>query len=386
MTMRPVTAVALLALSALLAAVPPAQAQQPGPTAKILWAHGAEPAEGETLWANFDKEDPDATDTANGPGYNCSLGVIPGVGESLCFFGDPGDPPEGDVDHTFTLAMEPALEVPIEFSGDTVQANLYFGASTGTGSGNAVVRLLADDVVVAESGNIPFSYDQGYGLATGEATVKVPSVPAGADLVWEIHATGRATGFFLGIHDDTGKSHLVLPLGSGSPAVEGLSGAAVDIQRTFNESTNQTLRFTWTGPATPQAIAYTTNGTGSATFVVLDAGNSTLLNETAQGSKTGSKTINGTAGNWSISIALAGFNGTLRLTINDLSVTPGPPGTTPGKSTGGTTSKSGSGTGTPGNGTDEGDEGDGKKDTPVPALPALLGAVVAALVLARRRR
>ncbi|MEK6975285.1 MAG: hypothetical protein AABY18_02970 [Candidatus Thermoplasmatota archaeon] len=378
--MRVVLAVTLLTLAALLAAVPPAQAQQPGPTAKVLWAHGAAPAEGETLWANFDKEDPEATDTANGPGYNCVAGSVPFFGPALC----PYAPMEGDLEHTFTLPMDPALAVPLEFTDTTLTANLFFGANSGAGEGQAIVRLKAGESVVAESAAIPFSYDQGYAPASGPVAIQQMSVPAGAELVWEIEVTGSASGFFMGIHDDTGKSHLVLPLGSGSPAVEALSGAAVDIQRTFNESTNQTLRFTWVGPATAQAIAYTTNGTGSATFVVLDAGNNTLLNETAQGSKTGSKTINGTAGNWSISIALAGFNGTLRLTINDPSVTPGPPGATPGTSTGGTTSKGGSATGAAGNGTD--DEGDGKKDTPVPALPALLGAVIAALAVARRRR
>lgn len=377
--MRPVVAVALLVLSALVAAIPPAQAQQPGPTAKILWAHGAAPAEGETLWSNFDKEDPGSTDTANGPGYNCGV-PVPVVGQAVCDeAGDPGvtDPQEGDIEHTFTLPMDPALAVPLQFTDATITANLFFGASTGTGEGEAIVRLLSGDTVVAESAAIPFSYDQGYAPASGPVAVKEMSVPAGAELVWEIDVTGTATGFFLGIHDDNGKSNLVLPLGAGSAAVESLNGTTVVIQRTFNESTDTTLQFTWTGPATARTIVYSANGTGNATFVVIDGANATLLNASShsaqpKGGWTSEKTVTGAAGNWSISIALSEFNGTVRLTINDPSGLPGAGGN----------GTSRSGTGATGNGTEDGD----KKDTPAPTLAVVVGAVAIALAVSRRRR
>lgn len=370
---------AVAAACLVLFALVPAQAQQPGPTAKVLWAHGAAPDSGDTLWSNFDKEDPDATDTANGPGYNCSLGTVPVLGDAVCAeAGDPGDPVEEDIDHTFTLAMDPALSVPLQFTGTTVGVNLFFGASSGTGSGNAVVRLLAGETVVAESGDIPFSYDQGYAPATGEATVKVQSVEAGAALVWEIHATGRATGFFLGIHDDNGKSNLVLPLGSDA-AVEALTGDSVDIERTFNDTTNQTMRFTWPSPSKPLTIAFTSTGNGTASLNITGNGTSVQHTQTdGQGTGTTGTTVTGN-GTWNITISLTAFNGTVRLTIQDAGTTTGS-GTATG--TGGTSrssSTSRTSEASTGNTTEEG------KDTPGPVLPLTL-ATLGLAVLARRRR
>ena len=368
--MRPLLACLLLVLAALAV---PGQAQQPGPTATVLWAHGAAPAEGETLWSNFDKEDAKATDTANGPGYNCGV-PVPVVGQAVCDeVGDPGatDPPEEDVDHTFTLPMDPKLAADLRFSGTTIGVNLFFGASTGTGSGNAVVRLRSGETVVAESDPIPFSYDQGYEPATGTAQVKVMTVAAGSELVWEIHATGKATGFFLGIHDDNGKSNLKLPLAT-APAPETLDGATAHVALSLATPTNATHVYRWTTDLAAQQMRVSARlAAGNASLRVVDGANATVHNATIGANAT--KDLRGAPGNWTITVVLQSFRG-------DVSVDIGP---VPGGGATGSGTSSKSGTSSPTNATGNA-TGDGKKDTPGPWLPAVLGTL--ALVAALRRR
>lgn len=368
--MRPLLACLILVLAALAV---PGQAQQPGPTATVLWAHGAAPAEGETLWSNFDKEDAKATDTANGPGYNCGV-PVPVVGQAVCDeVGDPGvaDPEEGDVDHTFTLPMDPKLAVDLKFSGTAIGVNLFFGASTGTGSGTAVVRLRSGETVVAESAPIPFSYDQGYKPATGTAQVKVMTVAAGSELVWEIHATGKATGFFLGIHDDNGKSNLKLPLAT-APAAQTLEGATAHIALSLATPANATHVYRWSTDLAAQQLRISARlAAGNASLRIQDGANATVHNGTIRLNVT--EALHGAPGNWSVTVVLQAFQGDVNVDIG-----PMPAG---GAATG-SSSRTGSGSSTgnaTGNATD-----DGKKDTPGPWLPAVLGTL--ALVAALRRR
>lgn len=376
--------VVALALAALLALAGPTSAQDPSVVA--LWAHGAAPESGETLWTNLDQDDPDATDTANGPGYACLYEEVPAIGATLCANAPAvGDRPTADIDHTFVLAMDAPLASALTFGSDTIQANLFFGASTGTGSGNAVVTVKDGDTVIAQSADIPFSYDQGYALASGPVTLSVSWVPAGSTLSWEVKATGEGTGFFMGIHEDNGKSHLVLPVaGGGAPTA--LPAGEADVQGTVNETTTQTFRYLWNGTSDPQRVLASATGSGVVSFLVRD-GNGTLYNQTLTATPMGAShtaDVAGLDGNWTLAVSLQQFNGTYRLRIMDASS----PAATQTATGSGTPNVTGGPHGDDEHGADGNDtheHGDDDKDTPSLALPAVAVLLVAVAARARRR-
>lgn len=393
--MRPAAALPSMFVLALLASALPVEAQQPSASAATLWAHGSADADGvESLWANFDQKDAAATDTANGPGYNCGV-PVPVAGQAVCDeVGDPGvaDPQEGDVDHTFTLAMQPKLAVPMQFSaGQDADVLLYFGASTGTGSGTATVQLKAGDTVVAESAAIAFSFDQGYAPAAGKAAVKVPSVEAGATLTWTIHATGRATGFFLGVHKDTGETRMTLPLLGEAPAQ--LNGPAVRVNFTAATETEGKHLYAWSAPAGPQRLQVRGNHSAGEVLVIVRDGATTLANNTFKGT-TFTKDLTG-PGNWSLEVRLAAFKGDVTVTLGSTSGSATGSGASGSKGTGaGGPAASGSASATstscaPVNATANTtacDDGGGKKKgTPGAPMPLMAIALVAAAVLLSRR-
>jgi MYXO-CTERM domain-containing protein len=392
-------AIPLLLVLALLVGPLPSQAQQPSASAATLWAHGSADADGvESLWSNFNQNDPDATDTANGPGYNCGV-PVPVLGQAVCDeAGDPGvaDPPEEDIDETFTLAMKPALSVAMRFApGQDADVVLYFGATTGKGSGSATVQLKAGDVVVAESAAIPFTFDQGYAPAAGKATMKVPSVDSGTALTWTIHATGKATGFFLGVHKDTGQTRMGLPLVGEAPTA--LVGFPVKVNFTAASPTEGKHTYSWAAPAGQIRLQVQGNASGGEALVLVRNGNTTLANTTFKGTAF-TKDLAG-PGNWTLEIRLAAFKGDVTVSFSPT----GAPGSAVGSGTkapagggsgSGTKSKSGtsSTTCTSTNSTSNATAnatacgGGKKKDSPGPSLPVLAIALVAAAAIVLRRR
>lgn len=384
--MRPVVAVALLVLSALVAAVPVAQAQDASaPTlsaeVNLLYAHhdASDTAE-VTAWMNTLEQDGD--DNAIGPSASCGIEGAGLTGTPLDMLADT------DIDRTYTITMDPAPTVTASLGGGPVKATIHFGAGSCAGDVTIASTLSVDGTAIATA-EAEHAYTAGapYPALALDMPLTGTSIPSGSSVVWTVHVTGTTKGAgYMGVSSEQGRTKLQLPItgtAGGSVPVKALTGATVDITETINETGDKSFLYTWTGPATARGVGYTTTGTGNATFTVLDGTNATILNETVQGAQSATKTVTGEAGNWSLAIQVTDFQGTVRLTINDPSVTPEPPGSTNTR-TGTSTSRSGTGSGTgDGNSTNDGDD---EQDTPVPALPALLGAIAAAVILARRRR
>ncbi len=218
----------MLLAAVALAVAAPSQAQQPTEEANILWAHGNVDSDSnplipaEILWMNADAVDADATDTANGPGY-CpnSPGVtepVQGI-DPVCLVEQNADRTQ-DFSHTFVLAMAPALEAAVAL--DTTREitfNVYFGANSGTCEGTFTTSLEGDGVTVAEATDIPLSFASGYVLHTATAEPLAAEIPVG-ELYWMITVSCEGTGLFMGIHNDTGNSHIILPIGVPAPEPE----------------------------------------------------------------------------------------------------------------------------------------------------------------------
>jgi hypothetical protein len=381
--MRPVVAVALLALSAFVAAVPVAQAQDasaPSLSAEVnlLYAHhdASDTAE-VTAWMNTLEQDGD--DNAIGPSASCGIEGAGLTGTPLDMLADT------DIDRTYTITMDPAPTVTASLGSGPVKATIHFGAGSCEGEVTIASTLSVDGTAIA-TGQADHTYAAGapYPALSLDMPLTGTTIPSGSSVVWTVHVTGTTKGAgYMGVSNEQGRTKLQLPITGtegGALPVKALTGATVDITETINETGDKSFLYRWTGPSTARGIGYTTTGTGNATFTVLDGANATILNETVKGAQSATKTVTGEAGNWSLAIQVTDFKGTVRLTINDPAVTPGPPGST--KTGTGTSTSKASGTGSVTNGTADEDD----KDTPVPALPAMLGAIAAAVILARRRR
>lgn len=244
--------VALVLAAALL--LPVVSAQEATPESLTLWAHG-EAREGaapavtleDTLWMNTDAGDARATDTANGPGYCPTTPVttlyLPQVGDPLCFAENLAKDQTGQsssFDHTWSLALDPALDTSHALQvGDSAVFQVAFGANSGSCAGEFTAKLATGDTVVAETAATPFEFASGYVMFAAEAPVQAEAIPSEGALTWTIHAVCEGTGLFLGIHAETGKSSITLPLWAPPPETEEEAESEPETNATAEDDTEE---------------------------------------------------------------------------------------------------------------------------------------------------
>lgn len=377
--------VGLLLLTALVVAVDPAAAQDAAaphlsPQDKVLYAHHHDSDTTELNgWMNTLAVDPTANDIALGPSGQFVGGVATAAPS-----------------RTLTLTLNPALAgtVQLDPSGNIV-VNAYIGSGSSNGAlrVETAIKYGADTVATGAAQNHVYQASTGqYGKLTWTLAPSITEFAPGKDLVWTITMSGVAQAGFLGVSEERGASNIELPvlsstvtgsIGGGSLTYHDLNGteAALSLPATASNASHQ---YNWSSPggALALTVADPQHAGGNATIRVLGADNATLADVAFNGTSL-EQALDGAAGNWTILVQLQNYTGNLTLTIAPAEDEPGNggPGTGSGTASATGTSRSGT-TSSPGNGTKPA----GGKDTPLPALPALLGAVAAAVALARRRR
>lgn len=357
-----------------------ANAPDPTATSSVLYA-GSNNAEDRAVgWMNTDKADPANDQTSVGGAVQTCDPVL----GAACL------PQTEGIDWTWTWTLNPALRAPLELSAGTLRIVAFLGAGTGTGSGIEVTTQLKQGTTVIADGPMKeHAYD---GVATGtpyqsvtwDLDIPAATLAASTPVVWTVRAVAAAGetegNFFMSVSEARGRSRIELPIAAGAVTPQALPAGAVDVDLVLNETTTASYLYTWPSPSKAQAIEFTATGKGLATLDIQGNGTDVSMsidNGTAVGASRTTVTGNGP---WNITIAVKGFNGTVRLTIGDPAASgPGPSGSTSGTASGSATSSAGGGSTAAGD-----DAGDDKKDTPAPSLPLLVGLVALAAILRRR--
>lgn len=305
-------------------------------------------------------------------------------------------------DFTWTMTLTPPLQQTVVLdTSKTIDITVYLGGSQSVGrvavttklslGSEAVASGASKDLNIAPSGASPAPVNK-YGTVTWQAPVDVATLSPGQPLVWTVTATGSASAVFMGMSDARGRSAITLPIVSASDAAavpatvyHDLNGTTASITLA-GDGTNATHQYNWMAPTGPLLldVSDATYAAGTARVRVRDAGNTTLANVTFNGTAAQMQ-VEGVAGNWSLLVDLASYEGNLTV-----SLAPKPAGGPAGGGSGsGSSTRSGSaGTGggassgsTTGNATK-----DGGKGAPAPAGVAVAAGLLAVAALVRRRR
>ncbi len=283
-----------------------------------LWAHGEVRDGDEVIWINADQGDERATDTANGPGY-CPAPTGPTVLGNNAGCAATGQGVALDATHTFTLAMDPALGESAQVAAGKASFTVYLGANSGKCEGTFTSRLANDAGTIAEAKDVAFSFDSGYTAFVAEADVSATDLGDGGDLVWTIDVACEGTGLFLGVHQDTGKSFLTLPLAE--PAIEPevldpqiLVGDVVRADLSTLGS-NATHTYVWTNGTDGASGSYWVNVTRGALYLSLSDGVDELWRKTLDASDSGSQDFAGVTGNWTLTLIAEDFAGDIAVSL-----------------------------------------------------------------------
>lgn len=174
--------------------------------------------------------------------------------------------------------------------------------------------------------------------------------------------------------------------GTAEPSITYAELDTSSLKQGVSEPTTGTFVYNFTNELSTAVLNYEVNGTGNVTMQVRDGNGTSVFNQTFSGVSAGNQTVTAIAGNWTYTVIMDGFNGTL-----GLSLTP-PAGETTAMGQSSTqTSSSGTGTGAPSEGGSSEGESDGQsssssgKDTvTVPGFEFLMLVLVLAF-LSRRR-
>lgn len=335
------------------------------------------------VWMNTLVDDGDA---APYEFYGAPAQTLPGVGAGI--------DPVAEEDFEARIALSPALTQDIVLEG-TVNVQAYIGGGTYT-AGSAMISssLVADGAVLGEGEETehtmtPKQAGETYDPISWSFDVPATAIPAGSVLEWVISGYASGNNIFLACHEARGRSYIELPVASASGGLGGgitqaLNGTTARMQVAAAEATNATHTYTWMTNLTAQSLRATgVVETGNATLTIVDGANKTVLQQTLTGNTT--QGLQGTPGNWTFTLQLAGFAGNLTIEVG-----PAASGGLGGGTGTGTSTRTGSGgatgtasiTGAAGNGTKDDDE----KDTPAPlTFPVAVSVLLAAVVLLRRR-
>lgn len=289
------------------------------------------------------------------------------------------------------IPLAPALTQSLVLEG-TINVQAYIGGGSATaGTASIAAKLFVDGAQVAaaaaKSHTMTPAAQAGmtYNPITWTMAVAGVTVPAGATVEWVLSGTASGNNVFLACHAARGRSYIELPVasaagGSGTTVHHNLTGAAPSIVVSAVNGTDAVHAYNWSAPAGPLEMRLAGNRTGgNLTILVRDAANATLANLTFLENRT--VPLNGTAGNWTITVTLDNFTG-------DLTAAIGPPvpvadnATSSGtQSTTRTATTTGSGSGTTGNETSAPDQ----EEAPAAGLLPLVAVLALAAVWRRRR-
>jgi MYXO-CTERM domain-containing protein len=366
-----VAAVALLLVLGLLAIPMGVQAASDGSsfvgTDGTLYVHITRTG-GLTTWVNTLADDP--ANEGSDDGWNV-LGFALGGGT-----------------HVADFPMTPALSAPVAFTkGADVTFDLWIGGSGPDQNGQVTVTasLLSGSTVVAEtaaSSSVQYMGDMHEVTLTAPA--QVDGLAAGDALTLHLEFDGIGTFIHVGNGDPT-QSKVTLPIipsaEPSGPTTEALSGPTVTLATTLANTTSRVDTYNWTAPAGPLLASYdATVGNGTIAVSITDAENHTVeRNLTATGN--GSAPLGDLApGNWTITVAYTGFDGTFHLAIAPAAAATDSAG--PSSAAASATN----GTAGPGTNSTASTPGD-TKGSPGLGMLGFVGVVaVAAAIAARRRR
>lgn len=148
-----------------------------------------------------------------------------------------------------------------------------------------------------------------------------------------------------------------------------------------NVATTGTFVFNFTTALSNATLAYAVNGTGNLTMQVLDGAGALQVNQTFDSPVSGQANVTGAApGNWTYTLVLQDFNGTLSLDLLAPAANVTTSGSTTGTSTTGTATASSQEAGH-----DEHTDGTDDDTADVPGFGLLSVVLALALIIARRR-
>lgn len=288
--------VLLCVLLAPLAAAQSADAPHPSPTANILYAHHTDGADEAVGWMNTDIADPDSNDIAMGAAANYVTA------------------------RTWALHLDPATAGEVVLDGD-IKVMAHMGGGSARGVMDVSTQVLVDGTAVASGAAkrvVLEASAAAYPLLEWTLPVSLTLQP-GQALTWTLKADGAATAIFLGVHEERGKSHIILPITSADVPVpvvpvttvyENLTGD-VDLRLAFNATTSQTV-YNWTAPEGPLDQVLSGNLTGNVTITISDG--TELFNQTFSGLVNATQMLSG-PGNWTITVDASDASGELWLRL-----------------------------------------------------------------------
>ncbi len=283
------------------------------PDLTLLYIDSDDAANGDaevTGFLNTAKDDGD--DAALGPSGSCSTHTGNDVDFTLVA-------PSQDIDRLYTFPLMPAQAGTALIKGP-VQASLYVGAGSCYGEVDLTARLVAAGTVVAEGGVTKHRYNDAtglYPLASFELEVLQPEFAAD-DMRLEIQIKGKYGGMvFIGIGSARGLSSIDVPLVSftqtveptGTEYVQDLVGRELFIEANGSSDTHV---YNWTNGEPFVLLQNVTVLGGNATFQVLDANGTMLLERTWDANVT-DRVEAAWIGDLQMRVALNNFTGSIRV-------------------------------------------------------------------------
>lgn len=299
-----VVVLALMILASLLV-VPPSSAQESQDY--TLWMHNG----GGTLFFSTDANDP--ANTANTL-YKNFIGMASG-------------------DITYTPASRDVLvgDMPLR-PGETIHVELAIGDTGGWlaawGSFSLTCKLSVNGETVATCPSKTISYSPGAGAqwhkAAWDLEHTLDVVPAAADVRLEFTASGQASGYAVSVRGASGQGFIQFPGQAPVPAAPALVSYEDLPTPAFNgtwvNATTGTHHLNFTHEGDADLVIGGNITSGSATFLLRDAGNLTVFEADlagliANGSSVAAQLRNVTAGLWQASINMTDFVGNLTMAL-----------------------------------------------------------------------
>lgn len=305
--MRGVRLASLVLFLSLILLIPTAAARGGGPLgvgSNTLWAqYTNQPACCET-WMGTIKDDPDFSGSGN-YGFRATTPVETGV-----------------ADNVWDLVLTPAISTPVQLDKTkTIDITLFLGYTQGAGQVDVSTTLTLGGATVAEGETKTVTFVAAMEKVTWSVTPAMDVLQPSGDLTWHIEAYGISPGTYMGFRDEVGgQSNIVLPIVGGGETsnviLEVLTGTAVDLSKSFDAPTTQTLVYTWNTTLTDPLVSFeaqVANGTIEAS--ILDGANKTAYSKSATSTLTDEATPDAEAGQWQITVTLTDFQGNFTLAI-----------------------------------------------------------------------
>lgn len=306
---------------------------------------------------------------------------------------------------TYTIRSNPLPDQQVALDPDgTVTIIVYMGASNGAGSGDVSTAVKQGSDVIAQGAGKEYSYTLAepqtggqYDSLQWDVPVEAATIRAGEEIVWTVTFDGAASGNFMGMGSTRGYSQIQLPVisvggGSDGPDVSkeyvSLDDVVLEQEATGLAAAHFERIMNWTAaPANVTAVADVDLGGGNITMTVIDAANTTLLDESPTESGRIQTDVVGQAGTWQVVISGRDFTGNYTITLAETIPAAGGGDGNDGDSNDGDGNDGDGGSDEGGDGGTDGsgnETGGGDKDSPGAGMFLILTTLAVALAARRR--